>query len=642
MGTAELFLCILVCRLITVESNQQDVMFSQDLPEFSENLMLPPLEGNFDFTPYDIILNSWQSQTPDFNLLAESPPIVAVPRVQVFCDDSKLILLVDKSSNGVVLTKEEIQLGDSCYSNRELPNHFVFTYTLDQCGTTPVMQSGLKMFTNSLRLNLRQLTLGWWQTPSTVHITCIPESPYDNRGVASRGLPETDESFSIKAMNPSWTSNAKSNVYKTDQVLNLQVSTKPRPNQQLFVQSCFFSASADPHIRPKHMVIMNKGCTANNAAQFVASDRAHVVNLVLNTTYPYAKLYIHCSVLTSDQGVTCGSKSCNYNMIHSRWEELGGDVEVCKCCSSKCKGLSVKHPSAGTKAIVSTGPLVFEATDIETSQGSEPEESVNIPMSYLKLDPSSDETENMIVYGTSISRSKFSSPPPGVVVVRSDPVARLILWQSREGQDAYYNQNMASQSEDSLTVELKSALQPSTTDQVSLMNPPTNIKGQSALKHPRSPWDLEVVTLVHGWLMPQELDSSVITGEFQRRKFGGFRKFGTEAPQVTLHLSDDLNEKDPNDFNHFREEMTQMQADAPVRPPEVTIDPQPIIRSKIQFSKGVDGSQTLSYEEQVVGGHEGKGVIRRCGMDRIKTNRSAQKGVYSSFLDLLRTMDKAE
>ncbi|KAK2826284.1 hypothetical protein Q5P01_020498 [Channa striata] len=83
-----------------------------------------------------------------------------------------------------------------------------------------------------------------------------------------------------------------------------------------------------------------------------------------------------------------------------------------------------------------------------------------------------------------------------------------------------------------------------------------------------------------------------------------------------------------------------MQADAPVMPPEETNDVQPIIRSKIQFSKGVDGSQTLSYEEQVLGEHEGKGVIRRCRMDG--TKQSAQRGMYSSFLGLLRTMNKAE
>ena len=31
------------------------------------------------------------------------------------------------------------------------------------------------------------------------------------------------------------------------------------------------------------------------------------------------KLYVHCNVLLSDQGVTTGSKSCNYNVTQSRY-----------------------------------------------------------------------------------------------------------------------------------------------------------------------------------------------------------------------------------------------------------------------------------------------------------------------------------
>ena len=80
----------------------------------------------------------------------------------------------------------------------------------------------------------------------------------------------------------------------------------------------------------------------------------------------FLKMYIHCGVLLSDKGVTMGSKSCNYNVIQSRyvstrktafdvffhyliklfcsrWEDLSGTAEVCKCCSSKCKGPSIKH-----------------------------------------------------------------------------------------------------------------------------------------------------------------------------------------------------------------------------------------------------------------------------------------------------------
>ncbi|TDG98665.1 hypothetical protein EPR50_G00202560 [Perca flavescens] len=67
----------------------------------------------------------------------------------------------------------------------------------------------------------------------------------------------------------------------------------------------------------------------------------------------------------SDQGVTFGSKSCNYNLIQSRWEDLSGNVEVCGCCSSKCKGLSVRHLPEDAKATVSTGPFVIVDNRVE-------------------------------------------------------------------------------------------------------------------------------------------------------------------------------------------------------------------------------------------------------------------------------------
>lgn len=90
-------------------------------------------------------------------------------------------------------------------------------------------------------------------------------------------------------------------------------------------------------------------CTAplgspHAVVQFVASDRADGVNFVLNTSYlisevsfdcnfspvsavqlydlvtsPPLKMYIHCRVLLSDQGVNFGSKSCNYNLLQSRY-----------------------------------------------------------------------------------------------------------------------------------------------------------------------------------------------------------------------------------------------------------------------------------------------------------------------------------
>uniref|UniRef100_A0A665UEA3 ZP domain-containing protein n=1 Tax=Echeneis naucrates TaxID=173247 RepID=A0A665UEA3_ECHNA len=215
MGILELFLWLLFGRFVVVASTikEEDAPFSQRFKEFFGDLMPFPFERNFDLTPYDTIFSSWQSQTPDFHMLAEFPPIMNVPRVQVFCDEYRLTVLVDRQSHGYLI--------------------FLF--------------------------------------PTA-----------------------------------SWTSAAQSNVYDRGHVVNLQVSSQTRPDQQLFIQSCFVSASPEPQAKPRHSLIMNKGCAAplgspHPIVQFVASNRRDVVNFVLNTSYLMSQLYIHCSVLISAQ-----------------------------------------------------------------------------------------------------------------------------------------------------------------------------------------------------------------------------------------------------------------------------------------------------------------------------------------------------
>lgn len=137
MGTRELALCVLLGHFLAVQSviKEQDATFPQTFPGFFDHAVPFPFERNFPFPPFDTIFSSWRSRRPGFHSLARLPPLMNVPRVRVSCDESSLTLLVAKKANGVTLTADEMQLGDGCRSNRELPNHFVFTYRLDECGT---------------------------------------------------------------------------------------------------------------------------------------------------------------------------------------------------------------------------------------------------------------------------------------------------------------------------------------------------------------------------------------------------------------------------------------------------------------------------------------------------------------------------
>ncbi|KAL3048975.1 hypothetical protein OYC64_008452 [Pagothenia borchgrevinki] len=648
MGSIEIFVRVFLAHVIAAQPviRKQDATFFQDVEQLFDNIRPFPFENNFDFIPYDTIFSSWRTLQPDFHKLAELPHTMMVPRVEVFCDESKLTLLVDKRFNGVVLTGEELQLGGGCYSNSELPNQFVFTYSLDECGTTPVMQNGLVMFSNSLHLNLKKPLQTGWQTPSAVHISCMPKRSYPNF-FDSTPFPETGKTFNIKAMNPTWTGNAENNIYKRGQVVNLQVSAKISSEQkQLFIQSCFVSAFPEPQTRPRHAVIMNKGCTApldspHAVIEFVASGRADVVNLVLNTSYLISKLYIHCSVLKSDHGVHTGSKSCNYNMMRSRWEDLRGNAEVCECCIVKCRGLSVKHLSEDAKAIVSTGPLVVVDKRVEMSlQPSLPEMQETTSAPHASSMQSDDAA---IVSSTSLSR-----PPQGVVIVSQDPVARLTLWLPGQVQDPEHGESKVS--EDKLTVKLQARdttsryipeQRPFTLYQEPPLNAPTNKirdHGANELKDGHM-FDLNLLTLVDGWPIPPQMEKAAFADEAQIKKLFG-RPGMFEAPQevdIPLMTEMTLNVLNQHDFHQMRDEL----AEEAVMPRDEATDS--IIRSKVQFSKGMDGSQTLSYEEEVMREQEGKGVTSRFGMDGNKRKlETKRRGLRSAFLDLIRSMDKAE
>lgn len=265
---------------------------------------------------------------------------------------------------------------------------------------------------------------------------------------------------------------------------------------------------------------------------------------------------------------------------------------------------------------------------------SEPQETPSAPvLDSMQSDASNGPvTEDEIAPGSSISRNKLSSSPNGVVVLRQDPVARLTLWLPGQVQDAEQNNNIVSESEDELTVQLQASntvskdvpeLQPSTTDQESLLNTPTNKIGDE---------NLDFLTL--NWIIPPQLEKAAVIEDPKRKMWlGRLGLSGTEAPEEDdIPLPDEMTVSilDQNDFNKVRDQLVQSQADAAVTPQEGTND-RPVIRSKLEFSKSSDGSQTLSYEEEVVRQQDGEGRMKRLGMDGTKGKR-----LCSTFLDLLR------
>lgn len=257
---------------------------------------------------------------------------------------------------------------------------------------------------------------------------------------------------------------------------------------------------------------------------------------------------------------------------------------------------------------------------------SEPEENASISATGSSSDANADTD----VSDTFVSRSTFSAAPQEIVVVSQDPVTRLTLWLPGQEQDA---EKM--QFEDNLTLQLKmddpAELQPSATDQESLLDPHTNTA--NSLDSNEMIYD---PNLLSEWPAFPQLDGASIAEEFQKQnKYGVSGRFGTETllvARVPVSVKMEV-----NDFNLIQDNFAWRQAEAPVMPPKGENDVEPIIRSKIQFSKGKDGSQMLSYEQEMVRRQGGDGGTRSCKMDWInRKQESGQRGLYSAFLNLLR------
>lgn len=181
-----------------------------------------------------------------------------------------------------------------------------------------------------------------------------------------------------------------------------------------------------------------------------------------------------------------------------------------------------------------------------------------------------------IVSGSATSRSEFDGTSRDVVMVSHDPAATLALWlpgQLKEGLetvDDSEEQVEGSRKLASDLLEVQNVVQESE-------NPHPNKIGESPVKI---------------WLA----------------KFGFVGKNSAAEAGSPLLPEMDV----PN-----VEVLGQRQA-------------RPVIRSKLEFSKRMDGSQTLSYEEEVARKDEDHGIS-----DCLMRNRG-RPGLRSAFLDLIR------
>ncbi|MGH0178853.1 UNVERIFIED_CONTAM: hypothetical protein FKN15_078389 [Acipenser sinensis] len=318
-------------------------------------------------------------------LVSEDKPVTppTVSDVVVLCGESDMVVKVKKRFFGFGCTASQLTLGYSyeCQSNgvdRETGD-LVFTYSYSACGSKRSMPDGLVIYQNVLRYvpNRRRSSIRRAH-PVNIEIECrypryhhlyklvFRPTWYPPAGI--RTLKQFG--FDLIPMNSKyrvWTKGSLSNVYQLGQTIPFQVRGYLRnPGQKLFIHSCHATASPDPKSTPQYNVIDNYGCMVDSKTEacnssFVPPRTRDTINFVVDAfqfnVKPSSKIYLHCVLFIANSPlVTPGAKSCTYNRIEERWEELEGFNSVCTCCNSKCAGEALESLSEDLK---SSGPLLF-------------------------------------------------------------------------------------------------------------------------------------------------------------------------------------------------------------------------------------------------------------------------------------------
>lgn len=219
----------------------------------------------------------------------------------------------------------------------------------------------------------------------------------------------------------------------------------------------------------------------------------------------------------------------------------------------------------------------------------------------------------------------LGSPPQAVVVRKQEPVEKVTVWLPGQVEDTKQMNAVKVQDMETVHVNEKDVSNDLPQTAVSHWSEDSNhVPAQNQLNAVAHLWDLNILTMPEGWPIPPQPDDGPL-----RPRFGRSAMFGSEVPEVHLLLPADVADVDPDlNGDQTRDEEAKWSQE------EIKVDP--VIRSKLQYSRGEDGTQVLSYEEDVVKQQESRSTTKRCGKERIMERRKPRGRLQSAFLDLLR------
>ncbi|KTF80604.1 hypothetical protein cypCar_00024798 [Cyprinus carpio] len=283
--------------------------------------------------------------------------------VEVWCGYSKISVRMNKKMMGFRSSPSSFHLG-TCPVSRSDKNFMYFHYDLNDCDSSvtlvtfdpPQMMKGQIIYSNVVHYTPAEPPGTVIRAvPLALNIQCLYNRYHYSykmgflpvaRERVFHKIFENRAMFSLFVCNEHWERLEGNGSFVLGKPMYFEASAAYiSEDERIFVDSCYATASRDPKSSPQHKVIFNYGCMEDSRRQGSLSRffqrQSNIIRfsvdafLLPQVTGTY--FYLHCTISVHRATTSATAKSCTYNRVKKRWEELYTDASACACCDSTCE-----------------------------------------------------------------------------------------------------------------------------------------------------------------------------------------------------------------------------------------------------------------------------------------------------------------
>ncbi|KAI7807123.1 zona pellucida glycoprotein 3d tandem duplicate 1 [Triplophysa rosa] len=316
-------------------------------------------------------------------------PVRNTHGVEVWCGYSKVSVRVNKMLLGFRSSPSSFYLG-TCSASRSQKDVIYFHYDLNECGSSLTMMNGHIIYSNTLQYMPESQGTVIRAVPLTLNIQCLYNRFHHSYKIGflpvirERMFHKTLErraKFTISVCNERWEKLRENESFMLGEPMYFEVSAAHvSKNVRIFVDSCYAASSKDPNSTPEHVIIHNYGCMEDSRRQgsfsrFLQRQSNFIrfsVDAFLLPQVTGKHFYLHCIVSSvHNTPASASAKSCTYNSVKKRWEELYTDASVCACCEVTCETETKSSLSHVTQSLITSKSWVLKKTEPSFTQHKE-------------------------------------------------------------------------------------------------------------------------------------------------------------------------------------------------------------------------------------------------------------------------------